>query len=101
MAVFRDFPRTLLPIDRWAQIIGLDPRHFRQVTTSVDPPSTCAQVWKQYSWQEADQVGRYDVADAIQQAEKAIAQRLNYKLLPTWEVDERIQTPKPSAPTLL
>lgn len=101
MAVFRDFPRTLLPIDRWAQIIGLDPRHFRQVTTTVNPPNTCAQVWKQYSWQEADQVGRFDVADAIQKAERTIAQYLGYKLLPTWELNERQRTPRPGTPELL
>ncbi len=94
MTVFRDFPRTLLPIDTWAQIVGIDPRHFRQITTSKKPVRTCATVWKQYSWQESDQVGRYDVAEAIQHAEKTIAQHLGYKLLPAWEVNERIRTPK-------
>ena len=74
MTRHRNLPRTLLPIDRWAEIIGMDPRHFRQVTTSQTPQRTCAKVWKQYSWQEADAVGRFDVADAIQQAEKTIAQ---------------------------
>ena len=97
----RTLPRTLLTLDRWAQIIGLDPRHFRQITTSVKPATTCSKVWKQYSWQEADQVGRYDVADAIQQAERTIAQYLGYKLLPTWEVDERQHTPKPGNAELL
>ncbi len=101
MAVHRELPRTLLPLDRWAQIIGLDPRHFRQITTSVNPATTCAQVWKQYSWQEADQVGRYDVADTIQQAERTIAQYLGYKLLPVWEVNERQRTPKPGNAELL
>jgi len=101
MTRHRNLPRTLLPIDRWAEIIGLDPRHFRQVTTSETPQRTCSKVWKQYSWQEADQVGRYDVADAIQQAERTIAQYLGYKLLPTWESAERTRTPKPGNPELL
>jgi len=96
MTVQRNFPRTLLPIDRWAEIIGMDPRHFRQVTTTLKRQTSCSKVWKQYSWQEADQVGRYDVADAIQQAERTIAQNLGYKLLPTWESAERTRTPKPS-----
>ena len=101
MTVQRNFPRTLLPIDRWAEIIGMDPRHFRQVTTSQTPQTTCAKVWKQYSWQEADAVGRFDVADAIQQAERTIAQNLGYKLLPTWEIGERTRTPQPSNAELL
>ncbi len=101
MTRHRNLPRTLLPIDRWAEIIGMDPRHFRQVTTSQTPQRTCAKVWKQYSWQEADAVGRFDVADAIQQAEKTIAQNLGYKLLPTWEEAERHRTPKPANPELM
>jgi len=100
MTVHRDLPRTLLPLDRWAQIVGLDPRHFRQVTTTKKPVTSCTKVWKQYSWQESDQVGRYDVADAIQQAEKIFAQYLGYKLLPTWEYAERQRTPKPATPEL-
>jgi hypothetical protein len=101
MSIQRNFPRTLLPIDRWAEIIGMDPRHFRQVTTTVKPETSCAKVWKQYSWQESDSVGRFDVADAIQQAERTIAQNLGYKLLPVWESTERTRTPKPSNPELL
>ncbi len=101
MVVHREFPRTLLPIDRWAQLLGIDPRHFRQVETAKKPNSSCAQVWKQYSWQEADMVGRFDVADAILQAEKTIAQYVGYSLLPKWEVDERQQAPKPGNLELL
>jgi len=100
MTIHRNLPRTLLPIDRWAEIIGMDPRHFRQVTTSLIPQTSCAKVWKQYSWQEADSVGRYDVADAIQQAERTIIQNLGYKLLPGWESAERVRTAKPSNPEL-
>jgi len=97
----RQLPRTLLPLDTWAQIMGLDLRHFRQVVTNEKQNTSCDKVWKQYAWQEADQVGRYDVALAIQQAEEEIAQYLGYKLLPTWEVDERMVAPKPGATELL
>lgn len=100
MTVYRDLPRTLLPLDRWAQIIGLDPRYFRQVQTAAKPVNSCTRVWKQYSWQEADQVGRYDVAEAIKQAEDTIAQYLGYKLLPVWEYAERVKSPQPADPYL-
>lgn len=87
---------TLLPIDRWAQIIGLDPRHFRQVTTTYKPNNTCAQVWKEHSWQEEDAVSRDDVTMAVHQAEEDFAEYLNYKVLPDWIVGERHRTPIPA-----
>lgn len=101
MAVHRDLPRTLLPITRWAEILGIDPLHFHQVTYTDHAVQTCTKVWKQYSWQEADQIGRYDVAHAIQQAERQISQYLGYKLLPVWEYAERHNTPRPANPELL
>lgn len=102
MATYRrSLPRTLLPLDRWAQIIGIDPMHFRQVTFTDHTVRTCAQVWKQYSWQEADQISRYDVADAIQRAENVFAQYLGYKLLPTWEASEQHLLNKPGNAELL
>ncbi len=86
---------TLLPLDRWAQIVGLDPRHFNQITTAADPPTVCSTVWKQFNWQDAGQLGREDVAQAIKEAEDTISQFLGYRLKPTWDVDERHPTPQP------
>lgn len=87
---------TLLPLDRWAQIIGLDPRHFRQVTSTCKPSTSCSQVWKEHAWQESDAVSRDDVTLAIHQAEDEFADLLNYKVLPDWISGERHQTPKPA-----
>lgn len=88
--------KTLLSLDRWAQIIGLDPRHFRQVTTEYKPNTTCTKVWKEHAWQEQDQVSREDVLNAIQQAEIDMSLGLGYKVMPTWEISEIHQTPKPA-----
>lgn len=93
-------PKTHLSLDRWAEIIGMDPMHFNQITTSAKQVATCSTVWKQYAWQENDQVSREDVAQAIQQAEETIEQYLGYRLLPCWEVDERVGTPRPADRTL-
>lgn len=87
--------KTHLPLDRWAEIIGLDPRHFNQIVTAAKQAVTCDKVWKQHPWQENDQVSREDVAQAIQQAEKTLERYLGYRLLPCWEQDERIDTPQP------
>jgi len=87
--------RTLLPLDRFAELLGIDPLHFNQITTTKRRTATCASVWKQFAWQESSQVGREDVAEAIQEAENRIAAQIGYKLLPTWEVDERLGAPRP------
>lgn len=93
--------RTRLPLDRWAEILGMDPRHFNQVTTAAKQVTTCSTVWKQYAWQENDQVGREDVALAIQQAERMIEDYLHYRLLPGWSVDERITVTKAAIPEVI
>lgn len=87
---------TLLPIDRWAEIIGLDPRHFRQVTTSRKPNTSCSAVWKEHPWQESDAVSRDDVTLAISQAEERASEYLGYSPLPSWVLRERHRTPKPA-----
>lgn len=92
---------TGLPLDRWAEILGMDPRHFNQVTTSAKTVNTCALVWKQYAWQESAQVGREDVALAIQQAERLIEDYVGYNLVPRWSVDERITVTRAGIPEVI
>ena len=92
---------TKLSLDRWAEIIGIEPRHFNQITIDQRPVNTCSKVWKQYAWQENDQVSREDVALAIQQAEETIERYLGYHLLPAWDADEKVGTPQPGDRSLL
>ncbi len=92
---------THLPLDRWAEVLGMDPRHFNQVTTPAKSVTTCSTVWKQYAWQENGQIGREDVAIAIAQAERMIADYVKYEVLPTWQVDERIRVTQPGIPEIV
>jgi hypothetical protein len=62
--------------------------------TSAKQVNTCDKVWKQYPWQESDQVSREDVAQAIQQAEETLERYLGYRLLPCWEISENADTPR-------
>lgn len=77
---------TKLPLDRWAEIMGLNPIHFNGVY--VRAPTVCAQPWLQFAHQANDRVGREEVAQAIAQAEADIERELGYFLLPTWITDE-------------
>lgn len=91
--------RTLLPLDRFAAIIGMSPLHFNQVVLDeldpsdrqpMMPASTCGQPLLQYSWQDADRVGREEIAQAIADAEAAITRELGYSPGPRYILDERV-----------
>jgi len=87
---------TLLPLDRWAYHVGLNPRHFNQVTTQFDRSPHCQQVWVQYPWQAADRIGREEVANAISQAETALIALIGFFPLPVWMEAEPQRTTPPN-----
>jgi hypothetical protein len=93
--------KTLLPLDTWAEIVGLDPRHFNQVTTAALPNTSCSAVVKQYAWQESGQVAREDIAQAIAHAERQVTRELGYTPVPDWIVDERVRTVQPGIPDVI
>lgn len=89
---------TWLPLDRWAEIIGLDMFHFNQVITTLRPDNACnsgEDIWMQHPWMNANKVSREDLAEAIQEAEHMIANEVGYNLLPDWTIDERHETERP------
>lgn len=90
-----------LPLDTWARIMGLDPRHFNQVTTVAKPVELCSRPWKQWAWQENSQVGREDAALAILQAENDIEALIDYPLIPIWVNDERSNVAQPGIPGVI
>lgn len=86
---------TKLPLDRWAQLLGIHPLHFNGITSQVTPVTTCSSGWTQHPWQNAMQVSREDVAIFIRQAEDRIENFLGFRLAPTWEAAEDHPTPAP------
>lgn len=94
--------KTWLPLDRWAEIVGLHPLHFNGLASAnLIPGTVCGDVWFQYSWQHSDRVGHEDVAMAIQQAEMIISSEVGFNLLPDWTVAERLPYPKPGVPGVM
>lgn len=89
---------TWLSLDRWAAIIGgIHPAHFSGVYSSLFPDTTgCAALIMQYGWQGAGAIGREDIAQAIHDAEREIADYVGYSLLPDWVTDERHRTVRPA-----
>lgn len=92
---------TWLPLDRWAEILGLSPLHFNQFTSEyITSQSYCGDVWYQYNWQGADKTSREEIAFTIKQAEDKLSEFVGFNLIPDWEVDERQRTKRPISPEL-
>lgn len=89
-----EIPYTLLSLDRYAKIMGINPAHFWTATApDLDPQvfplnNRCSNIWPHYNWQNADQVSHYDLAIAIGEAESEIANYLNFWPAPKWITNE-------------
>jgi len=88
--------RTWLSLDRFAQIIGLNPLFFNQLSSNTYFKGTqCGDIFFQHDWQNSDRLGRETIAMAIQAAEQEMAQEAGFNLLPDWTVGERLAYPHP------
>jgi hypothetical protein len=97
---------TLLSLDRYAKIMGISPAFFNGggdidlASGAVLFPIDNAQnsIWPQYSWQNADQVSREELALEIQTAEQEISDFLGYSPVYKWTESERYYMPRPYKP---
>ncbi len=90
--------KTWLSLDEWAEIIGLNPLHFNSLSSTYFDSNACGSVWFQHPWQNADRVGRDDLAMVIAEAEQEIAKECGYNLLPDWTIEERLPYAQPIVP---
>lgn len=81
--------KTLLTLDRFAQLIGMHPLHFNGVELNNAEARICGDAILQHNWQHADRVSREEIAQAISDAEQNMEEWLGYAPLPKWYVDER------------
>jgi hypothetical protein len=94
--------KTILSLDRYAKILGINPCHFagganiELADGRVLFPLDNAQnnIWPQFSWQNFDQVSREDLAFQIAAAEQEIYGYLGYHVAPTWIEAERYDLPR-------
>jgi len=92
---------TLLSLDDYARIMGLDPLHFNQGVSQLRPNPTCPQIWYQYTWQNPSIMSREHLAEVIEQAERDIADAIGYWPTPVWlggSTGEEHRYPRPKAP---
>ena len=87
--IAQPYPYTLLSLDGYAKILGLNPVHFATgatpgLTPMVMPSGGCDDVWWKYDWQDSDKVSKWQLAQLIQQAEEEIANVVGYWPAPMW-----------------
>jgi hypothetical protein len=86
---------TLLSLDQYAEIVGINPFHFNQVLCTAFPaPSECESIWFQHGWHSPGKASREDLARAISLAEQIIARYLGYWPAPKFISDERHAYPR-------
>lgn len=85
---------TQLPLDSWAKILGVSPWEFNQMKYPGAKSAQCKDVFYQFQWQK-DHLGREEVAQAIADAERMLADELLYWPAPKYIVDEVVQYPRP------
>lgn len=80
---------TRIPLDRAAQILGIDPLHFNSVVSDNRPEVyACDDLWFQYPSQRIGQASRDDLAIALRSAEDQVFVHLGYPLVPIWVQEE-------------
>lgn len=91
---------TLLSLDRFAKVMGINPAHFNQAEApSLNPAvfplqNSCSDLWHQYDWQTNNQVSREEIARKIRSAEDDLENILNYPLAQRWIAGEMHQYPR-------
>lgn len=89
---------TLLSLDRWAELMGVNPVHFNggegNALDIFPLRANCNDFWPQYAWQYNDRLSRDELADAIQTAEYDIARAIGYYPAPKWIAQETHRFPR-------
>lgn len=102
---------TIVPLDTYARIMGLNPLHFNggRITGIAPEPFTTygnnihadgqglvdgRPIWQQFEWQDPAGFSRDELSRIIAQAEFDVAEFLGYQIAPTWIIDEYHQYPQ-------
>lgn len=77
---------TLLPLDKYFSLVGINPAHASGGAGSTYFPdiNQCSDVFFQYMWQQMNNVSREEIAQAIKSAEDDITAVLGYSPAPVW-----------------
>lgn len=79
-------PNTLLSLDEFRAAIGMMPWWFFGLsnTDALRVSAQCPQVTRLYAWQNDGMAGRYEILEAIAEAEAKLFRYLNYRVAPAY-----------------
>lgn len=80
---------TLLPLNTFAALMGLDLFEFNQVETPYTADKACRDVFYQYSYQVPNYITREEIAQAIASAERLLAGVLGFWVAPQYITNEQ------------
>lgn len=74
---------SLLPLERWRELIGYHPYHFWQLANEKAPTNNaCNSLVMQHAWNSGNIGGRCEIENAIREAEKTLTRYLGYSPAP-------------------
>lgn len=79
-----DLTRTILPLDYFREVLGIQPYHFWQLTTTRHRFEGCSSVYSHERWLSDHGPGRNDFIMAINAAEAMLANVLGYQVGPMY-----------------
>lgn len=89
-------PKTLLSLERWRSLVGINPAFFHGASGETKFPEVndSGDIFYQFYWQSENNVSREEVANAIKEAEDDITRVLGYSPAPVW-IEEVANYPRP------
>lgn len=84
MTYSSEFPSNLLSLDRYCNLIGIDPIRFFQGQTALRNGTSCSDIFYQFAWQGDQRISREELRQAISQAESDLIKAVGYFPAPQW-----------------
>lgn len=88
MKICREFYPTKLSLDRFRELLSVDPIPFWSSSLELCGYSWedtgCRDEWQRYNWQRPNALNHQDLTEAIKQAEDEISRQVGYPLGPEW-----------------
>lgn len=95
MAITDDLKLSVLQLEQFRQVLGINPYHFWQMRYSAVQFNGCDNVYTHYRWLGERGPGRFDFIQAIDQAERSLKKILDYTFGYNYVESETVRLIKP------
>jgi len=95
MPILDDLSISIMPLEYFRQVMGINPYHFWQMHSVLHPYISCSDVYTHYRWQGDRGPGRYDILQVLNHATANLAKLLNYQVGPDYIENEKVVLTQP------